>query len=246
MNDTAYIAEFAENLWSKYIKPKVMNELQNDVRFYKAKVVTNLGDGRLIVQKPYDSQVMIACSSALRAVSVGTLVTVLVFGNGNAMNHIAVSAAGMKDISLGSDDYVVESGSSKTGLDTTVFNANNSNCYWKKWSSGELELYGECQFDDLISTDTQAIGGYVTSAMFPCWGAWPVPFITPPAVTCNLIVNESDRAANYIDLVRCFPPSSMFYNQTGPYYRAWSDTNNTYYYGGDYPVLVFRAVGRWK
>ena len=100
MNDTAYIAEFAENLWNGYIKPKLQEERQDSVSFYKAKVISNLGNGKLSVQRPYDSTITINCIDDLQSVSAGALVTVLVFGKDNAANHIAVSARGLKDISL--------------------------------------------------------------------------------------------------------------------------------------------------
>lgn len=101
MNENAYMAEFAENLWNNYIKLKISEELQQNVSYYKATVTVNPGDGTLTVQRPFDTAYTIRCSDTMKSVAVGTLVTVLVFGRGNATNHIAISADGMKDLHRG-------------------------------------------------------------------------------------------------------------------------------------------------
>lgn len=99
MNENAYMAEFAENLWNNYIKLKIADELQQNVSYYKASVISNPGDGTLNVQRPYDSIMKIRCTNDLKTTATaGALITVLVFGKGNATNHIAVSVDGMKDL----------------------------------------------------------------------------------------------------------------------------------------------------
>lgn len=101
MDETVYMAEFAENLWNNYIKQKMVDELQQNVSYYRATVVSNPQDGTLNVQRPYDNAFRIRCADDLKSVSAGTMVTVLVFGKGNATNHIAISADSMKDIRVG-------------------------------------------------------------------------------------------------------------------------------------------------
>lgn len=124
MNENAYMAEFAENLWNNYIRLKIKDELQQNVSYYKATVTSNPGDGTLNVQRPFDNVVKIRCTDDLKTVAEGTLVTVLVFGRGNATNHIAVSADGMKDLrtasaSLG-DQTPIMDGTATAGTSTAA------------------------------------------------------------------------------------------------------------------------------
>lgn len=97
-DDSKYMAEFADNLWKNYIKPRMRDELRNNVTFYKATIATNPGDGTLTVQQPFDNAVTIACSDDLRTAAVGTQVVVFVLGSGNAANSIAISKKGLKDL----------------------------------------------------------------------------------------------------------------------------------------------------
>lgn len=115
MNENAYMAEFAENLWNNYIKLKIADDLQQNVSYYKATVISNPGDGTLNVQRPYDSTYKIRCIDDLKtSATAGTMVTVLVFGKGNATNHIAVSIDSLKDIRTG----VVSVANGGTGVTT--------------------------------------------------------------------------------------------------------------------------------
>ena len=97
-SNNEYMAEFAENLWNNYIKPKMREELRNAVTFYKATITANPGNGTLTVQRPYDNAVTISCSDDLKSAAVGSQVVVFVLGGGNAANSVAISAKGLKDI----------------------------------------------------------------------------------------------------------------------------------------------------
>ena len=97
-SNSEYMAEFADNLWNNYIKPKMREELRNSVSFYKATITANAGDGTLTVQRPYDNAVTVSCTDDLKSASVGTQVVVFVLGNGNAANSIAISKKGLKDL----------------------------------------------------------------------------------------------------------------------------------------------------
>ena len=255
MSDTAYIAEFADNLWNKYMKLKLADELQDDVRFYKAQVVQNPGNGTLVVQKPYEDAVTISCTNDMKTVAVGKMVTVLVFGTGNAANHIAVSAAGMKDLKItGSDaaaDYVVESGSGTTGMDSTRLIDSTSYGRWQKWNSGKLEIWGSVQLADVVTTKTPlSSGGYISSVRFPCWGTWPVAFTEPPVVTCKLIANWQEGNGNYIQTIECFAPTAggtpINRLTQSPYYTVWCEAQDEFIYRDDFPYFSFSAVGMWK
>lgn len=95
----AYMAEFADNLWKNFIKPKMQSEAQDSVTYYRAVVTSNPANGTLNVQKPFDNIVNVRCTQGLASAVAGDKVVVLVFGKGNAANHIAISLDSMEDIS---------------------------------------------------------------------------------------------------------------------------------------------------
>lgn len=93
------MADFAEALWRNYIRPKMLNELQNQVSFYKAEVVTNPGNGTLTVKRPFDNNVTVSCSEDVTTTAAaGDQVIVFVLGKGNAANSIAISRNNLKDL----------------------------------------------------------------------------------------------------------------------------------------------------
>lgn len=101
-NDNATFAEFAENLWKNFIRPKTHEEMRNAVSFYRAKVVTNNGDGTLVIQRPFDSQIKISCTHELITLATeGTQVIVFVFGGTASSNHVAFMLTSDKSISSG-------------------------------------------------------------------------------------------------------------------------------------------------
>ena len=92
-NEEAVMAEFAENLWRNYIKPKYEDASMSTVSFYRATVIANNGGRILTVQQPYDEPRTVSCTNELANVEVGSHVAVLKFGNGTAaMNHLAFMA----------------------------------------------------------------------------------------------------------------------------------------------------------
>ena len=91
-NENAQLAEFADNLWNNYIKQKYKNECKDVLTYYRATVVSNDGSNRLTIQRPFDTAYQVSCTDTMSAVTVGTNVTVLVFGDGvNNQNHIVVA-----------------------------------------------------------------------------------------------------------------------------------------------------------
>ena len=93
-NANEQMAEFADNLWKNYIRPKMADEMRNHVSYYKAEVVDNQGDGYLIVKKPFDNPIKIpAVDPMLDYADTGDQVLVLCFGKGNAQNQIVFSTA---------------------------------------------------------------------------------------------------------------------------------------------------------
>ena len=99
-NEEAVMAEFAENLWRNYIKPKYEDASMSNVSFYRAAVVANNGGRILTVQQPYDEPRTVSCTNELSNQEVGSHVAVLKFGNGTAaMNHLAFMALANNGIS---------------------------------------------------------------------------------------------------------------------------------------------------
>lgn len=113
------LSEFAESLWSKYIKRKVQNEISNAVFWFKAQVVTNHGNGYLSVQKPFDSVITVRCVPALRRSTVGSQVTVLSFGKGNAANCVAIGNGSMDNQTVIADDLYIGGHDSPVGTIVT-------------------------------------------------------------------------------------------------------------------------------
>ena len=91
-NENAQLAEFADNLWNNYIKQKYKSECKDVLSYYRATVVSNDGSNRLTIQRPFDTAYQVSCTDALSAVTAGTNVIVLVYGDGvNNQNHIVVA-----------------------------------------------------------------------------------------------------------------------------------------------------------
>ena len=96
-NENEMMAEFADNLWKNYIKPKIADELKSTLTYYRAVVTDNEGDGYLTVQKPYDSPIKIPCNKTLEDADIGQSVLVLCFGKGNAQNQFAFATGALED-----------------------------------------------------------------------------------------------------------------------------------------------------
>ena len=91
-NVNAQMAEFADNLWQNYIKPKYKDENKNVISFYRAEVVSNDGNNKLTIKRPYDEPYQVSCTDGMADATVGMQVLVLRFGNDvNNSNHLVVS-----------------------------------------------------------------------------------------------------------------------------------------------------------
>ena len=96
-NANEQMAEFADNLWKNYIKPKMADELRNNISYYKAEVTKNESDGYLTVKRPFDNEIKIPVVTPMASTAVGTQVLVLCFGKGNAQNQIVFSTSSLED-----------------------------------------------------------------------------------------------------------------------------------------------------
>lgn len=83
------MAEFARELWENYIKPKYIAEFSDNVTYYMATVVSNDGNNRATVRRPFDDPYQVSCLEDMAGLVAGDTVLVLRFGNGtNNANHI--------------------------------------------------------------------------------------------------------------------------------------------------------------
>ena len=83
-SETEAMAELVEQMWQRYIRPKVMDELMtHSLSGYKATVEQNNGDNTLKVSRPFDCTSMnLKCSSALTdTVQEGDQVLVVTLGD---------------------------------------------------------------------------------------------------------------------------------------------------------------------
>ena len=83
------MAEFARELWENYIKPKFIEQFTDTVTYYMATVVTNDGNNRATIKRPFDDPYQVAYLDDMAGLVAGDTVLVLRFGNGtNNANHI--------------------------------------------------------------------------------------------------------------------------------------------------------------
>lgn len=83
------MAEFARELWENYIKPKFNAEFSDNVTYYMATVVSNDGNNKVTIKRPFDDAYQVSCLEDMAGLVAGDTVLVLHFGNGtNNANHI--------------------------------------------------------------------------------------------------------------------------------------------------------------
>lgn len=124
-DNTENIREFAESLW-QYFVPKIEQKMSNNVRYYRAQVVTNNGDGTLTIQRPYDNAITVPCVDSMKGAEVGAQVTVMVFG-GTALKNSIVVADG-KVSKLGGETEVMIQDDEPT-VDFKIWIDTNDNTY---------------------------------------------------------------------------------------------------------------------
>lgn len=92
-SDTEGMAEFAKQLWERYMRQRVISDLlKHSLDGYKAKVASNNGDGTLTVIRPYDAQSMtLRCPPGL-ATWAAAGDQVLVVSLGDASNSFILCA----------------------------------------------------------------------------------------------------------------------------------------------------------
>lgn len=103
LNENAAMQELAENLWQMYFKGKVRDGQRDVVRFYRAQVVANNGDGTLNVQEPFDNVHTILAVPAAAGLAAGDECVVAMLGD--ATNSIVIGSGTLQD-----GDPVIERG----------------------------------------------------------------------------------------------------------------------------------------
>ena len=102
-DNTESIRDFAESLW-QYFVPKIEQRMANSVRYYRAKVTANNGDGTLTIQRPYDNEITVPCVDSMKDTGVGAQVTVLVFGGTALKNSIVVADGKVSELGGGAEE----------------------------------------------------------------------------------------------------------------------------------------------
>lgn len=80
MDENTEMKKFADRLW-EYFKPKVEELTHSGVWFFRAQVTKAASNGKLTVKRPFDEAIALPYVSSISGASVGSQVTVLVFGS---------------------------------------------------------------------------------------------------------------------------------------------------------------------
>ena len=97
MNDMEDMRVFADQLW-KYMVPKLKSMFASNVSYFRAQVVSNPGDGTLVVSRPLENGTLtLPCTTAMSGATTGQQVTVLVMGN---LSNAVVVADGKMNLTL--------------------------------------------------------------------------------------------------------------------------------------------------
>lgn len=135
-NQNAQFAEFASNLWENYIKQKYKDESRNALSFYRAEVVSNDGNNKLTIKRPYDEPYQVSCSDSMQEATVGMQVIVLRFGNDvNNSNHLVVSDGSGSLFGGNGGGGIAENGLPAGGTAGQFLVKNSSNNYDASWQT---------------------------------------------------------------------------------------------------------------
>lgn len=132
-NMNAQMAEFAGSLWENYIKQKHDEASADVLSYYRAEVVSNDGNNRLTIQKPFDDPYQVSCTDDMSEAVEGMQVIVLRFGNGtNNANHIVVAKGNGSPIGSGG---IAVNGLPTGGTSGQVLVKNSSTNFDASWTT---------------------------------------------------------------------------------------------------------------
>ena len=167
-------------------------------------------------------------------------VPILSGGTGATTAEQARANLGISPANLGINDYVETVGTGQEGLNTQLFSPEPlSVIHWRKWSSGRLEIWGRSRYKSNVSVNQASWNGYVSPYM-TFWGAWPVPFVSDPAVTFYMTDVDSQSRGDYMiinGLGNYLNPKLM-----SPSFKLWRGTAKDF----GHPQFSFYATGMWK
>lgn len=101
-NNQKDIKELADNLWV-YFKPKIAEMLSDKISFYRAYITTPYGGNtqhptEIGIKRPFDEQeIFLPCVNTMQTATVGSQVTVMVFGKNN-VNAIIIGDGSLSNI----------------------------------------------------------------------------------------------------------------------------------------------------
>ena len=101
MNDMENLRTFADQLW-KYMVPKLDSKFASNVSYFRAQVVSNLGNNKLEVQRPLENRTLtLPCVRAMSGAQAGQQVVALVMGS---MSNAIVVGDGNLNVPGGGGD----------------------------------------------------------------------------------------------------------------------------------------------
>jgi hypothetical protein len=123
MNDMENLRTFADQLW-KYMVPKLDSKFASNVSYFRAQVVSNLGNNKLEVQRPMENGTLtLPCVRAMSNAQPGQQVVALVMGS---MSNAIVVGDGNLNVPGGSGDAGIANfqAQSDGSLVITLINGN--------------------------------------------------------------------------------------------------------------------------
>lgn len=132
-NTNAQMAEFANNLWENYIKKKFEEANADILSYYRAEVVSNDGNNKLTIQRPYDDPYQVSCTDDMSEAVAGMQVIVVRFGNSaNNSNHIVVAKGNGSPVG---DGGIAVNGLPTGGTQGQVLVKNSSTNFDANWQT---------------------------------------------------------------------------------------------------------------
>lgn len=136
-NTNAQMAEFANNLWENYIKKKFEEANADILSYYRAEVVSNDGNNKLTIQRPYDDPYQVSCTDDMSEAVAGMQVIVVRFGNSaNNSNHIVVAKGNGSPVG---DGGIAVNGLPTGGTSGQVLVKNSSTNFDASWQTIETQ-----------------------------------------------------------------------------------------------------------
>ncbi len=96
MNEQKMLVEVFSKLWDAQYNENVKDATSDCIRFYRAAVTANPGDGTLTVQRAFSDPVNIPCVDYMKSATVDSQVVVALFGTGSRANSVVIGDGRMR------------------------------------------------------------------------------------------------------------------------------------------------------